>query len=54
MVFISILPFASIGHIPLRKVVLPMCKSACATSVMFSFLRSSSNGGLGHKALKDE
>jgi hypothetical protein len=54
MVFISILPFVLIGYIRLRKVVLPVRKSAGVTSVMFSFLRSSSNGGLGHKALKDE
>jgi hypothetical protein len=54
MVFISILPFASIGYIRLRKEVLPVCKSAGVTSVMSSFLRSSSNRGLGHKASKDE
>ena len=54
MVFISILLFASIGHIRLRKEVLPVCKSSGVTSVMFSSLRSSSNRGLGHKASKDE
>ena len=43
MVFISILTFASIGHIRLRKEVLPVCKFAGAASVMFSLLRSSSN-----------
>jgi hypothetical protein len=37
MVFISILTFASIGHIRLRKEVLPVCKFAGAVQPFEEF-----------------